>query len=359
MKEKGLKVFIMFVSLAAAVMLFVGPESSIAGPKEVRFKFASPFPEASVLSYGPVQFMRIVEERTKERIKFQRFWGGTLVKPREVVDSCGKGVMDVVHGLWIYDPGKLPLGNYDNNFFFNDPDFETQAKIKREMFEAVPALGDELAKYNLGPPLQFMVVSSYDFLAKIPLKTLGDFNGKKIAHTPVEFVPAFKAIGAVSVISPAGGMYNMLERGVVQITSIPTEIFDMFKLQEVAGHYTTAGFVTPCPVSLWINKDSWNSLSAEDKKLFVEVGKEADKLFVKNLRHKLDVAYENYRKAGLKFYTLSDADKKKWAAAMPDMPAEWAKKMEGKGLPGWKVVDKYMEISAKHGWKFPRQWGKR
>ena len=36
-----------------------------------------------------------------------------------------------------------------------------------------------------------------------------------------------------------------------------------------------------------------------------------------------------------------------------------AKKMESNGLPGWQIVNKYIELSKKEGWEFPRKWGVR
>jgi len=239
MGYKLTRISILFVVLSLVAIMFSQPTPCLS---QTVLKFASPLPEKTIYSAGPMAFMKKIEERTQGRIKFQTFWGGSLVKPPEVVDSCGRGVTDLVHGLWIYDPGKLPLGNYDYNFFFNEPNLRTQSKIKREMFAVIPALNGELAKYNIGPPLLFMGVSSYDFLSKTPIRSLDDFRGKKVTHTPVEHVPAYESIGAASVISPAGPVYSMLERGLVDIAAYPTEVFNMFKMPEVAKHYTNGGF---------------------------------------------------------------------------------------------------------------------
>jgi TRAP-type transport system periplasmic protein len=343
---------VLLAGISLLVIMFLQPTSGF--PQTV-LKFASPLPEKSIYAAGPTAFMKKIEERTQGRIKFQTFWGGTLVKPPEVVDSCGKGVADLVHGLWIYDPGKLPLGNYDYNFFFNEPNLRTQSKIKREMFAVIPALNDELAKYNIAPALQFMAVSSYDFLSRVPIRSLEDFKGKKVAHTPVEHVPAYESIGGASVITPAGPVYSMLERGLVEIAAYPTEVFNMFKMQEVAKHLTTGGFSMAVSVSLWMNMDKWKTLTEKDRELFIEVGKEADEVHVQELVRHLDQAMETFKNAGGTVYTLSEADKKKWMAAMPDLPTDWAKKMEAKGLPGRQIVEKYIELSAKYGWTILRK----
>lgn len=354
------KKLIGFLVLLAMILVF-GPFGFTAEktPPSLILKVASPYPKMSLLPAGTRFFIERMEQRTKGRIKFKTFWGGTLVKPPEVLDSTGKGVVDLVTGLWIYAPGKVPLGSFEYNFLFNDPRWRVQAKIKREMFDTIPDLNKELAKFNIGPALQFCPITSYDILSRVPIKTLDDLKGKRIAHTPVEYVPAFEAVGSVSVPMPAPNMYTNLERGVVDAASLPIELLYMFKLHEVAKNFTIIGFCTPCTVSLWINMDTWNRLSAKDKKLFMDVGLESEKMYIDELERQLAKAKEAFKKAGLNYYTMSDADKKTWTSTMPDLPAGWAKKMENKGMPGWAVVDKYLELSKREGWVFPRKWGKR
>jgi hypothetical protein len=65
---------------------------------------------------------------------------------------------------------------------------------------------------------------------------------------------------------------------------------------------------------------------------------------------------EKWIKHGVKFSELSDADKRKWAKAMYYIPGEWAKQMESKGLPGWKMVETYCQCMKDKGHEFPEDW---
>ncbi len=187
---------------------------------------------------------------------------------------------------------------------------------------------------------------------------MDDLKGKKIAHTSVEFTPMFEAAGAVSVISQAAEFYQRMERGVVDGSSLPLVINDVFKLREVAKHYTALGLATVVPYTLWINLKTWNSLSPEDQKIFQQVGLEAEeRQIVAWINAEKKLREVEYPKAGVSFHKLPAADIAKWIKAMPDVPGEWAKKMEKKGLPGWEIVDMYLELHEREGWKFPRQWG--
>jgi len=325
----------------------------------MELKFASPLPEVSIVSVYQKFWMNEVTARTNGRITFETFWAGSLVGPPEVLDAPGKGVVDISMGLWIYAPGKVPLGNFDYVFPFNDPDMRTQVKIKREMFERIPALYAELAQFNIAPLFTFEAIPPYNILSLEPIRTLDDLKGKKVGHTPVEHTPIFEAVGAVSVISPATEFYTRLERGVVDAIDLPMLIQEIFKPREVAKYYTTIDIASPVPYTMWANLDLWNSLTPEDKRIWQEVGIEADEVHIAALEEAEAKVRQVYEEDGVTFYTMPAADIEKWVKAMPDVVTEWAESMEAKGLPGWEVAEMYLELSEREGWKFPRQWGVR
>ncbi len=327
--------------------------------KSMKLRFSSPIAAVAVISKYQKFYLSEITKRTKGRITFEEHWGGSLVGPAEVLDAPGKGVIDLGMGLWIYAPGKVPLGNFEFNFPFNDPKMRTQVKIKREMFNKIPALNGELAKFNIAPPPTFSAVPAYNLLSRQPIRSLEDLKGKRIGHTPVEFTEAFKAAGAVSVISPATEYYQRLERGVIDGLCLPLVLQDIFKLSEVAKHYTAINLITTVPYTIWINADKWKSLNKEDQKIFLEVGKEADEVQVAALEAQEGASRAKYEKDGVTFYTMPAADIERWMKSMPDIVAEWAKKMESQGHPGWKIADTYLELMQREGWKFPRKWGVR
>ena len=372
MKRKGIWVI---VSVLVVVGLLIGGFGCAAptpaptptptpapapGPPEMTLRISSPYPEGALLTVHAKYFAERVTELTGGRITFETFWGGTLVGAGPVVlDSTSAGVVDISVGLWIYAPGKIPLGSFEYSFLFNDPDLRTQSRIKREMFERLPSLNGELAKFNIGPSLVFGTITSYDITSKMPITTLEDLKGLRVAHTPVEYVPVYEAAGAVSVISPAPEFYERLERGVVDAASLPLELLHLFKTQEVAKHHTTVGLSTPVTMTLWINMDTWNSLIPRDQELFKNVGKEADEAYISATEIAIEKARVGFAEAGVTFHTMPKSEIEKWTALMPDIVADWANAREAEGLPGWEVVDLYKALSAEAGWTFPREWGVR
>jgi TRAP-type C4-dicarboxylate transport system substrate-binding protein len=352
--KKKLETCLVLLSLFIFVFL-----TSHASAAPMTLRVASPYHKDSLLAATTKIYLEEMQRQSGGRIVFTEFWGGTLVKPLEVLDAVGKGVVDLCTGLWIYAPGKVPLGTFEYNFIFNDPNRRTQAKIKRQMYEQIPALKEELAKYNIGPPLIFGPLSAYDIISRIPVKALEDLKGKRVGSTPTQYAPIAKSIGMGPVLSPAPEFYERLERGVIDMAFCGREVLHMMKLHEIAKYYLYVELNTPTTMSLWINLDTWKKFTPQDRELFLNVGKKAEELYLDWFDQNLKKVDEDFKKKALVFNTLSDKDKRQWATVMPDLPAEWAKDMEAKGLPGWKIVDTYIELSEKEGWKFPRRWGQR
>src|SRR5687767_12098058 len=140
---------LMMAALLAAAGCSSEPAAPAAADAPLTLRLASQFPRETFLAAST----RIFEEEAKSafgsRLTVQDYYGGSIMGPEETLDAIGQGSVDAGTGLWIYAPGRVPLGGFDNSFIFNDPNPRHQAKIKREMFETVPALREELEKANI------------------------------------------------------------------------------------------------------------------------------------------------------------------------------------------------------------------
>ena len=67
-------------------------------------------------------------------------------------------------------------------------------------------------------------------------------------------------------------------------------------------------------------------------------------------------AIAGFKEAGVEFHEMSAEDKTKWANALDDIPGQWIKEMEEKGLPGKAVMVGYLEMLEEMGHVFPRKW---
>lgn len=356
MKKKVILILLVIVLLISIIsIVFAG-----YGSEEPRtLRLASMYPEKSTLVYSLVKFAEEIEQRTEGRITFDKYFGGSIMQAEENLDAIGSGAVDIGSGIFLYSPGKTPLGTYLFNFIFNEPNYHSQVKIMREMYEKIPALNDELAQYNIAPVLLFYPLSTYMILSSSPIENLSDLKGKKIAHTAIEYTEVFKTLGAVSVISPIPQWYEQLQRGVVDMVCGAVEHMEMYSLFEVAKYIYKINLNTPLATTMWMNMDTLKSLDPEDQKLFYEVAKDVEKQCLDHVDDYMGTAYNKLVENGVIFVEMSDEDLNSIINDIPDIPAIWAQKMENRGLPGWEIVDMYIELSEREGWEFPRKWGVR
>jgi TRAP-type C4-dicarboxylate transport system substrate-binding protein len=107
-----------------------------------------------------------------------------------------------------------------------------------------------------------------------------------------------------------------------------------------------------------MNLDTFKSFPPEIQNILVETGKETVIRAAKEIIPKWwDRCVKEWKAKGIIFLDLPDAEKIKWAATLEDIPAEWAKEMEEKGLPGFKIVERWQQITSEMGYKWPRKWG--
>ncbi|RIL07725.1 MAG: hypothetical protein DCC71_01815 [Proteobacteria bacterium] len=337
------------LALAAAALALAacGPDAaSRAAGDPLELRLVSQFPRQSILA-APTRFVEEeLARRFGERLRIRAFYGGALVTPEEQLAAIGRGVADAGTGFWIYAPGRLPLGGFEYRFVLNDPDVRAQAAVKRRMFETIPALGAELAAANVAPPLVFAPLSPYLLLSREPIRSLDEVRGKRVGFTPVEYVPLFRSLGAVPVLSPASEFYERLGLGVVDAVLVSVEILYLFRLHELAPHLLDLALNTPTPGSVWVNLDYWNALAPDERARFADAGRAAEARYLDLLEQEVRRARAALLAAGVSVSRPSDASIRAWASRLPPFAREWAAAMDARGLPGSAVVDAYVALSG-------------
>ena len=144
----------------------------------LRFAFACHVPQSpatTLLKY----VLDEVTKRTNGRITWQTYWGGSLISESEALKATSSGVVDMAFGVWIFEPSLLPLGAYDMALPFNCPDLRAEARMKREIYEKIPAMNGELDAVNIAPVITFIGIPSLGLVSTKPIQSLADLKGKK------------------------------------------------------------------------------------------------------------------------------------------------------------------------------------
>lgn len=333
--------------------------AAAAADKSVKLRLSS-------VAAGPGQFpnsdsvqwwMDKVTERTKGQVTFQSFWGASLATGPAHIDLLEKGMVDVILGCRIYTPGKFPLGSFEYVFPFGPLDSHMVLQAKRQMYEEIPGFREELAKANALLISNFSTMP-YDMNSKTPIQKLDDFKGKRIGLIGRYFARWVKPTGAVPVVAPMHERYTLLQTKVTDIDFHPITHMNAFKVQEVAPNYIQVNAMIGAPWDLMISLKSFNSLSPDTQKVLIETGKEVEIHHTRDLLPKWqEKLLADWKAQGVKFSKLPDEERAKWASLIEDIPAEWAAEVAGMGLPGWQIVQRFQDITAEKGYKWPRKWG--
>jgi TRAP-type C4-dicarboxylate transport system substrate-binding protein len=318
-----------FVAFGAFFLL----NTQCAQAAEIEISYANFFPPKHIQGALGDQWAKEVEKRTKGKVKVTYYPGGALLKGPKIYDGVLKGITDMGMSVFGYSRGvfpsmeamDLPMG-YPNgkaatniiNDFYNKFTPKELSKVKVMYLHAHgPGLLHSKKEVTKMEDLKGLKVRSYGFNAKV-----------------------VEALGGVPVAMGQGGVYEALQKGVVDATLSPMEVLKGWKQGEVIKYTVecysvgyTAGFYVA------MNLDKWNSLPKDVQKVIEQVNKE----FIA----KHGKAWDDSDKAGREFtlglgnkiIPLSADESAKWAATVAPVIDGYIKTAEEKGLPGQEYVD--------------------
>ncbi len=187
------------------------------------------------------------------------------------------------------------------------------------------------------------------------MKSVDDVKGRKIG-TAGAALAWLRGTGATPVQSNMMEYYNSTKTGVFEGFIVFPSSFPAMKYPEAAPYMAKVGFGAQYSVVLTMNKDSLKKLPPAVQKIMQEVGRE--------WAAKSDAAYMTAGEKGYAslpsfkatLYEFPDAERKKWANAMPNIAKEWAAAMEKQGIPGNQALAALMDEARKAGIKPVRDW---
>jgi len=293
----------------------------------------------------------------KYKIRWNQAWGGQIVKPRGVLEGLQKGLGDIgVVTTAIYgDKMKVMAVAYMTPFTTTNP--ELVAKTIDELADKFPGIKKTFDSYNQVYLTNSVVFDSYQMFSKNDAKALKDYAGVKIASAGpnLRYLPP---TGAVGVAGSLNTYYNLIQTGVVDGCMLWPEAAVTFKLAEVAPYMMKADIGTANSKVVTVNKDTWNKLPPEVRKVLQEVAIAYRDHLAKLASSLGDQSVAKYKKAGGKVYMLPKADRTKWAKSIPNIAQEWARDLDKEGLDGTAMLNYYMNAMRAANQPIERQWDK-
>ncbi len=348
--------------LAAGAALTATLLSTAASAETIRLTAASSHPP--VLPWVGVITEHVVPETnrrleargSKTRIRWTEAYSGSLFGPTEALKAVEDGLADLAWIGTIFEPGRLPLHNVHFYAPFTVRSAVDAAAIGNELHAKIPALNAQWTKYNQ-VHLGSMGDASFHLITKTPIRTLADLKGKKLLAGGA-VARWLEGTGAIAVNAAFPEFYNNIATGVADgaVMTVPGMV--PFKIYEVAKYVTLVDLGAPITGALTMNADTWKKLPADVREVLTELGKEYSAMVAQRAAASEERFLKVMRDAGVSITALDPAERAKWAAALPNLSAEWIRLNEARGLPARSVMSAFLDAARARGATPLRDWSK-
>ena len=240
-------------------------------------------------------FMAQMKEESNGRLTIKRS-GPEAVPSFEQLQPVGAGVFDILITHGAYHAGTTAIGMALDGIA-GDP-------VKRRETGVWEFVNKHYQKSGL-TTLAFVPQGTrgYHVILREPVASDGGLKGRKIRGTAT-YHPLIKGLGGSPVVLAPTDVYTALEKGVVDGAAFPNVgIVDM-KLSEVSKFYLQPHFGIST-LQIFMNTNSFNKLSAEDKKVVLEVGRKVEDIVWRDFDKMVVEEIDLMQKAGMKETRLS------------------------------------------------------
>lgn len=288
-------------------------------------------------------------------IDWTEAYGGTLAKVGGEMEAMEDGLAQVGIVSTLFEPSLLSLQNVTYVTPFGSPDVDLVLSTVDQMHEEIPAmrkLWEDLDLEYLGGGFG---LEDYLLMTTFPVSRVEDLKGRKI-NAPGPAVNWLKDTGAVGVAGNLTTYYNDIQTGVAEGVIVFPTAAAAAKLQEVAPYVTRVHFGAQFAGGI-VAKKSW----FDDLDPVVQTAlRDAAGVFAVDYRKSLDNrvagAFKAMEDGGATITELPEAERVKWAAALPNIAMDWAVDLDAKGLPGTEVLTTYITHLKDAGVSLPRDW---
>ncbi len=305
-------------------------------------------------------FIPEVDKRLAEAGNYEMDWqesyGGSIVKPKGVLEGIKLGLGDIGIVTTIFHNSKLPSQALSAVTPFVAADARAVAKAVDEIAKEFPTMQKEFEKQNQVYLATGVVLDTYQVFSTQPVTSLKDLEGGKVAGAGMNMRYLEGIEGAAGVRGGLTDFYNMLQTGMVEHAMLWPEAAKTFKIAEVAPHMLKADLGAVNSKTVTVNADYWKKLPEEVQGVLQEVAVAYRDHVASVAMDRAAASRDAYVEAGGTVVDVSAEERAAWAAAMPNIAAEWAKGLDEKGEPGSDMLKAYMAKLAAAGHAPTRDW---
>jgi len=337
--KKSLLVLLALVILLGTQVFVPG---KVQGQTTIILKYANFPPSTTFPCVQMERWAKEVEKRTNGKVKVQTFPGGTLLPAKNIFDGVVSGMADIGNFAMSYQPGRFPLSEaVDLPVGF--PNARVASLVLFDLIEKYNA--KEFEKVKL---LTLFTCPPSNLMTSTPVKSLRDLKGLEIrvAGTSADVL---KNLGGSPIAMPQSDTPEALQKGVVKGNFSSMEVLKDFNYAAYTPYVTLVNLQV-VSFAVVMNKDKWNALPADVKKVFDDMRREqaewTGKYVDDHVKDALAWSKEKYK--DFQVFELPKTDSAEIPKLMQPIIDGYIKKINALGLPGDQIVKDVYSLKAKY-----------
>lgn len=325
----------------AALALSVVLTAQTVEAKELRLSSFEP-PQAFITKDIITAWMDKTNAKLSSDAKFKLYAGSVLGAPPLQQGLIKKGIAAAGFVVTTYTPGLFPLSSV-----VQVPFLAPNSTIGTEILQRLHDEGHLKSEYDNYKVIGLFSTRGYNFYThNKPVKRPEDLKGMKV-RTPSQFYKTMmQMLGATGVSVPAPGVFEALDRGVVDAVTWNYEVSKTFRVADAAD-YSTKLFYSNIPLAILMNKKTYNALSKADQKVIDDMSGRAFSEVARKTMDDYDKIQEAAldKKKGHTVITPTGADRQAWINALDGAEDLWLKSVKDLGVDGTATLKRAKEIS--------------
>ncbi len=299
---------------------------------------------------------RRLAEMGLDEMNFQESYGGSIVRPRGVLEGMRLGLGDIGVVTTIFHNSTLPSQALSAVTPFISADAGLVARSVDEIAIEYDAMRQEFEAQDQVYLATGVVLDSYQMFSSQPVSGLADLANLRVAGAGYNLRYLEGLDGAVGVRGGLTDFYNMMQTGVTDAAMLWPEAANTFAIAEVAPYMLKANLGAVNSKTLTVNKSFWDSLDPAVQGVLREVGiAYRDRLAEVAMGRAAD-SEAAYVAAGGSIIELPQDERIAWANAMPNIAQEWAAGLDAEGKDGSAMLATYIDKLIAGGETPARNW---
>jgi len=340
-RRMGMKLFGLSIGLTLGVVFIGGPAQG-----QIKLRYANFPPSTTFPCIQMDRWKAEIEKKTDGKVKIETFPGGSLLGAKNMHEGVISGIADIGAFPFSYHPGKFKL----MDIFGNQFGWHNAAAASATLWDLFEKYDFESVK-NV-KILSLFTISPAQIMSMKPIKKMEDLKGYEL-RTSGSWVKALDLLGGTPIAIPMSDVPEAIQRGVVKglISSL-----EVMKDMNFAAH---CKYVTMCylPVAPWVvimNKDKWDSLTPEIRKVMDTMRREHSIWTGQyNDRHEKEAMDWSIEKYKVEVIKLTPDELKRWEDKLKPLSTQDLNVSEGK-VQGKAFLDDLLQLKAKYSKEYAK-----